>query len=136
MATLQAAGVAAGVVQNTEDLYRDPQLRARSFFEEIPHYQKGAVTAAIVPLGHSTRKIAAGTSRTKLNRGDWRAAAATIRVPDVHVDLAFILSTMAGHLFGMLGICWGFVLLARKRIRWASLRIFGFFPSRMIWRDS
>ncbi|MHC4450587.1 MAG: SIS domain-containing protein, partial [Planctomycetota bacterium] len=32
--------------------------------------------------------------------GDWRAAVATIRVPDVHVDLAFILSTMAGHLFG------------------------------------
>jgi len=32
--------------------------------------------------------------------GDWRAAAATIRVPDVHPDLAFVLSTMAGHLFG------------------------------------
>ncbi|MHC4850300.1 MAG: SIS domain-containing protein, partial [Planctomycetota bacterium] len=32
--------------------------------------------------------------------GAWRAAAATIHVPDVHADLAFILSTMAGHLFG------------------------------------
>ncbi|MEM8884006.1 MAG: SIS domain-containing protein, partial [Planctomycetota bacterium] len=32
--------------------------------------------------------------------GEWRAAAAMIRVPDVHPDLAFILSTMAGHLFG------------------------------------
>jgi crotonobetainyl-CoA:carnitine CoA-transferase CaiB-like acyl-CoA transferase len=53
MATLQAAGVAAGAVQNTEDLYRDPQLRARSFFEQIPHYKKGTVTASTLPLGLS-----------------------------------------------------------------------------------
>ena len=32
--------------------------------------------------------------------GAWRGAAATIRVPDVHRDLAFLLSTMAGHLYG------------------------------------
>ena len=40
-------------------------------------------------------------------------------------NAAFISTGLAGHLFGILGICWGFVLLARKRIRWASLRIFG-----------
>jgi len=32
--------------------------------------------------------------------GDWRAAAATIRVPEVEPELSFILTTMAGHLFG------------------------------------
>ena len=52
MAALQEAGVAAGVVQNTEDqLRRDPQLAARGFFEEVPHMEKGTVTAAGIPLG-------------------------------------------------------------------------------------
>lgn len=52
MAALQEAGVAAGVVQNTEDqLRRDPQLAARGFFEEVPHMKKGTVTAAGIPLG-------------------------------------------------------------------------------------
>ncbi|MHC4934074.1 MAG: SIS domain-containing protein, partial [Planctomycetota bacterium] len=33
-------------------------------------------------------------------QGAWRAAEAVIRVPPCHPDLSFILSTMAGHLFG------------------------------------
>jgi glucosamine--fructose-6-phosphate aminotransferase (isomerizing) len=32
--------------------------------------------------------------------GEWRAAAAVIRVPEVEAELAFVLATMAGHLFG------------------------------------
>ena len=52
MAKLQSAGIAAGVVQNTEDLYRrDPQLASRSFFEEIEHATKGRVIASGIPLG-------------------------------------------------------------------------------------
>ncbi|MBW2268688.1 MAG: CoA transferase [Deltaproteobacteria bacterium] len=52
MAVLQHAGVAAGVVQNVEDLLRnDPQLRARGFFEEIEHLKRGRVVATGVPLG-------------------------------------------------------------------------------------
>ena len=52
MAKLQSAGIPAGVVQNTEDLYRnDPQLKARGFFEEIPHAAKGSVIASGIPLG-------------------------------------------------------------------------------------
>lgn len=48
----RAAGLAVGVVQNTEDLLRrDPQLAARAFFEEIPHFKKGRVTASGIPLG-------------------------------------------------------------------------------------
>jgi len=38
---LQQAGVAAAPVQNTEDLYRDPQLRARGSIVEIPHPDLG-----------------------------------------------------------------------------------------------
>ncbi len=52
MAELQAEGIAAGVVQNTEDqLHRDPQLAARRYFERIPHNVKGEVTACGIPLG-------------------------------------------------------------------------------------
>ncbi len=49
---LQAIGIAAGVVQNTEDQHRrDPQLAARGFFEEIEHKLKGKVVANGIPLG-------------------------------------------------------------------------------------
>jgi crotonobetainyl-CoA:carnitine CoA-transferase CaiB-like acyl-CoA transferase len=52
MAACQGVGVAAGVVQNAEDLLRhDPQLADRGFFEEIPHFKKGVVTASGIPLG-------------------------------------------------------------------------------------
>jgi benzylsuccinate CoA-transferase BbsF subunit len=49
---LQELGVAAGVVQNTEDQYlHDGHLAARGFFESIPHLKKGEVTATGIPLG-------------------------------------------------------------------------------------
>jgi crotonobetainyl-CoA:carnitine CoA-transferase CaiB-like acyl-CoA transferase len=37
MHRLQAAGIAAGVVQTTRDLFADPQLAARGFFEWVDH---------------------------------------------------------------------------------------------------
>ena len=37
MHTLQAAGIAAGAVQTTRDLFFDPQLTARGFFERVDH---------------------------------------------------------------------------------------------------
>jgi crotonobetainyl-CoA:carnitine CoA-transferase CaiB-like acyl-CoA transferase len=37
MEHLQAAGVAAGVVQTTRDLFADPQLAERGFFERVDH---------------------------------------------------------------------------------------------------
>jgi benzylsuccinate CoA-transferase BbsF subunit len=52
MNALQEAGVAAGVVQNTEDqMQRDRQLATRQFFEEIDHLEKGKVVATGIPLG-------------------------------------------------------------------------------------
>ena len=52
MRLLQAAGIAAAVVQNVEDQFeRDPQLAARHFFEEIEHLEKGTVVATGIPLG-------------------------------------------------------------------------------------
>jgi crotonobetainyl-CoA:carnitine CoA-transferase CaiB-like acyl-CoA transferase len=52
MEDCQRAGLAAGVVQNAEDLLRlDPQLADRGFFEEIPHFKKGRVVASGIPLG-------------------------------------------------------------------------------------
>lgn len=38
---LQAAGVAAGVVQRAEDLFADPQLQHRRFFRRLPHAELG-----------------------------------------------------------------------------------------------
>jgi crotonobetainyl-CoA:carnitine CoA-transferase CaiB-like acyl-CoA transferase len=52
MASLQSAGIAAGVVQNAADQVKsDPQLAARGFFEEIAHHKKGTVVATGIPLG-------------------------------------------------------------------------------------
>ena len=39
MSLLQAAGVAAGVVQTGEDLSQDPQLKERGFFRRVPDHQ-------------------------------------------------------------------------------------------------
>ena len=46
MMMLQRAGIAAGVVQNAEDLYRDPHLRERGFSREVFHPQIGWLTRA------------------------------------------------------------------------------------------
>ncbi|MFO0688478.1 MAG: CoA transferase [Myxococcota bacterium] len=52
MERCQRAGIAAGVVQSAEDLFRrDPQLAARRFFETIPHFKRGEVSASGIPLG-------------------------------------------------------------------------------------
>ncbi|MFN7950666.1 MAG: CoA transferase [bacterium] len=49
--SLQAAGVPAGVVSTIRDLAEhDPQLRARGFFERVPHRSLGHVTASAIPL--------------------------------------------------------------------------------------
>jgi crotonobetainyl-CoA:carnitine CoA-transferase CaiB-like acyl-CoA transferase len=52
MSALQEVGIAAGVVQNVEDLFRhDRQLAARRFFETVEHVKKGTVVATGIPLG-------------------------------------------------------------------------------------
>lgn len=52
MAALQEVGIAAGTVQNVEDLARhDAHLAERGFFEQIEHMAKGLVTATGIPLG-------------------------------------------------------------------------------------
>ena len=44
MARMQAAGVPAGVVKNTADVYDDPQLRKRNLFWRLPHSEMGLFT--------------------------------------------------------------------------------------------
>ncbi len=46
MVILQRDGIAAGVMQTAEDLYRDPHLRERGFAREVFHPQAGWVTRA------------------------------------------------------------------------------------------
>jgi crotonobetainyl-CoA:carnitine CoA-transferase CaiB-like acyl-CoA transferase len=58
MLLLQRAGIAAGVVQTAEDLYRDPHLRERGFAREVFHPQVGWVTRA----GPSVRLTQSGFS--------------------------------------------------------------------------
>ena len=44
MCLMQAADIAAGVVQNAKDLYEDPQLRHRDFFWVMNHKEMGEFT--------------------------------------------------------------------------------------------
>ena len=44
MTKLQAAGVAAGVVQTSQDIYEDPQLAHRRFFWRMDHREMGPFT--------------------------------------------------------------------------------------------
>jgi crotonobetainyl-CoA:carnitine CoA-transferase CaiB-like acyl-CoA transferase len=53
MLVLQREGIAAGVVQTAEDLYRDPHLRERGFARDVFHKAVGWVTRA----GPSVRLI-------------------------------------------------------------------------------
>ena len=50
MALLQAQGVAAGVVQDAEDIARDPQLRARDLFIELEHPELGKTVSDATPI--------------------------------------------------------------------------------------
>jgi len=47
---LQQAGIAAGVVQNAEDLANDPQLTAGKFFTSLNHPALGEVTTDTYPV--------------------------------------------------------------------------------------
>jgi benzylsuccinate CoA-transferase BbsF subunit len=49
MRVLQAAGVPAGVVQNYEDLFKDPQLKHRGYFVVLNHPVVGSHTYERVP---------------------------------------------------------------------------------------
>jgi crotonobetainyl-CoA:carnitine CoA-transferase CaiB-like acyl-CoA transferase len=54
MSALQAANVAAGVVQTIDDqLHHDAQLAARGYFEEIEHRSRGRIVANGIPLRFS-----------------------------------------------------------------------------------
>jgi crotonobetainyl-CoA:carnitine CoA-transferase CaiB-like acyl-CoA transferase len=67
MQAMQAAGVAAGVVQNVEDQYeRDPQLAARDFFESVEHLEKGRVTATGIPLGLTATPARTGRAGARM----------------------------------------------------------------------
>jgi crotonobetainyl-CoA:carnitine CoA-transferase CaiB-like acyl-CoA transferase len=50
MQLLQSAGVPAGVVQNAEDLAKDPQLRANEFFVDLTHPTGGRTVADRSPI--------------------------------------------------------------------------------------
>ncbi len=48
MSRLQEAGIAAGVVANGEDLDRDPQLRARGYWAQLPAQENGKTENVIL----------------------------------------------------------------------------------------
>jgi crotonobetainyl-CoA:carnitine CoA-transferase CaiB-like acyl-CoA transferase len=50
LSLLQEAGVPAGVVQNAEDLAKDPQLMARDFFIHLEHSILGSTTSDRSPI--------------------------------------------------------------------------------------
>ncbi|MDO9123833.1 MAG: CoA transferase, partial [Deltaproteobacteria bacterium] len=60
---LQQGGVAAGVVQNAEDLANDPHLMARDFFIPLEHPVLGKTVADASPIKFK-----------KNSRDKWKAA--------------------------------------------------------------
>ncbi len=62
MRLLQAAGVAAGVVQTGEDLSQDPQLKERGFFRRVPDHQGDYRTIESAPykLSRTPGRVARG----------------------------------------------------------------------------
>ena len=50
MTLLQQQGVAAGTVQDASDLANDPQLRARGFFIELDHPERGKTISDATPI--------------------------------------------------------------------------------------
>jgi crotonobetainyl-CoA:carnitine CoA-transferase CaiB-like acyl-CoA transferase len=60
---LQGVGVSAGVVQNAEDLAKDPQLIAREFFVKLDHPVLGETISNKSPIGFKDNP-----------KDDWNAA--------------------------------------------------------------
>jgi crotonobetainyl-CoA:carnitine CoA-transferase CaiB-like acyl-CoA transferase len=60
---LQSAGIASGVVQNAEDLSKDPQLMARKFFVQLQHPVLGKTVSDRSPMKLEEDQTA-----------DWKAA--------------------------------------------------------------
>ncbi len=79
MARLQAAGVAAGVVQTGEDLSRDPQLKERGFFRRVPDHQGEIRTIESAPY--------------KLSR---TPGAVTRGAPAFAADMTYVLRELLG----------------------------------------
>ena len=60
---LQQIGIAAGVVQNAEDLAKDPQLVANDFFRKLEHPVLGRMTTDTTPVRFK-----------EIKRGAWKAS--------------------------------------------------------------
>jgi crotonobetainyl-CoA:carnitine CoA-transferase CaiB-like acyl-CoA transferase len=66
MHRLQAVGIAAGVVQTARDLFADPQLRARGFFEWVDHSDRDPLLGVRPYVGRPWRlSRAPGGSRRR-----------------------------------------------------------------------
>ena len=50
MERLQKVGVAADIVQNAEDLAKDPQLMANDFFTTLEHPVLGSMKTGTIPI--------------------------------------------------------------------------------------
>jgi crotonobetainyl-CoA:carnitine CoA-transferase CaiB-like acyl-CoA transferase len=79
MGLLQAAGVAAGVVQTGADLSRDPQLKERGFFRRVLDHQGEYRTIESAPY--------------KLSR---TPGSVTKGAPAFGADLTYVLSEVLG----------------------------------------
>ena len=79
MRRLQAAGVAAGVVQTGADLSRDPQLQGRGFFRRVPDHQGELRTIESAPY--------------KLSR---TPGAVTRGAPAFAADMTYVLRELLG----------------------------------------
>lgn len=89
MRVLQAAGIAAGVVQNVEDQFRhDRQLAARQFFENVDHHRKGTVFANGIPLGLTRTPGRTGRAGAAVGADNEYVFAQLLGMSQQEIDLA------------------------------------------------
>jgi crotonobetainyl-CoA:carnitine CoA-transferase CaiB-like acyl-CoA transferase len=85
---LQEAGISSGVVQNAEDLSKDPQLLARKFFVQLDHPVLGKTVSDRSPIRFEEDVTV-----------DWRAA------PQLGADNRYVLLELLGLTEGELTSC-------------------------------
>ena len=97
MTRLQAAGVAAGVVQTVADLAVDPQLAARGFFETVVHATRGSVVATGIPLGLTATPARSGRAGQAVGEDDAYVLREVLAMNDAEIAAAVADGAIEAH---------------------------------------
>ncbi|MBI2165699.1 MAG: CoA transferase [Chloroflexi bacterium] len=87
MERLQKAGVAAGVVQNIEDLMvRDPQIKARGYYQEVEHPVTGVSALEGLPFQFSNLSWSMRSAAPILGEHTHQVLAEILKMPEEEIE--------------------------------------------------